>query len=245
MADEIFTIKKGSRIVIEVAEPQSSKAKPVSRQSTGIIKQRRETEYLARRKKSQNGISFIDLGQIKIEDVFASNGTLLVPDVTVFSDIQIATLNVTNEDREGFVSDIETEVFAAFGDDYQAKYYKIEKADEPFSKSISAVFERGEETVFDKLNNLPEWKAGGLTLNQSQVENLTIQPDGRLYAINNINFADLSNDVDRITLTRDIEAENVPFTPSPEMDILLMPAALFSYSFTRYKDGIHTYTENA
>lgn len=128
MADEIFTIKKGSRIVIEVAEPQSSKAKPVSRQSTGIIKQRRETEYLARRKKSQNGISFIDLGQIKIEDVFASNGTLLVPDVTVFSDIQIATLNVTNEDREGFVAGIETEVFAAFGDDIPSEILQDRKS---------------------------------------------------------------------------------------------------------------------
>lgn len=183
--------------------------------------------------------------QAALEEIFVSNSAVFEPEVTVFSDIQIATLDVTDEDKENFVDEIETEVFAEFGEDYAAKYFKIQKSDEPFSKSISAVITRGEETVFDRLNNLTEWKANGLVLNQSQVESLMIQPNGRLYAINNINFADLENDIDRVTLERNIEAENVTFTPSPKMDILLMPGAQFCYSFTKYKDGIHTYNDGS
>lgn len=242
MADKIFRVKKGSRIVIEVAKPQNSGSKPAS-QAKGIIKPRREPEYLARRKTAQNGINFIDVGQTLIDGILVSNGAMLIPDTTIFSDTILAQFNVTDADREGFISDIETEVFAEFGEDYQSKFYKIQKSDEPFSKSITAVFERGGDTIVEKLNDLPEWKAGGLVLNQSQVEHLTIQPDGRLYAIGNINFGNLAADIDRITLTHDIEAENVTFTPSPKMDVLLMPAPLFSYSFAHYKDGIHTFTD--
>lgn len=66
MANKVFIVKKGGKITLLLAKPKSSTAASiVPFKSKGIVKQRRDADYLPRRIKKGSGINFYDLAQLK------------------------------------------------------------------------------------------------------------------------------------------------------------------------------------
>jgi hypothetical protein len=72
MADKKFTVKPGGRVIIEInRSPEQKKIFTGHLSPKGLIRMRREDDYLPRRKKKQSvGWRFFDLGQEPFEDYF-------------------------------------------------------------------------------------------------------------------------------------------------------------------------------
>lgn len=245
MADKIFTIKKGEKITIVIAKPKNSTAaRIVPFKSQGIIKSRRETDYLPRRRKAA-GINFYDLGQILEDEVFVTNPAALMPEISVFSELLIVT-DETDDDKINLIAEIENIIFDVETENWKTDFFKIQKGNLDFEKSIELLIGIDQPVpFFGSLDETEKWTEKGLVLTNQEAATLVVNPNGVLYSVGSINFANLAaSNITKITSVRDPEAEAVEFTPSTSMDIFLMPSAQVSQGYANYIDGLHT-TESA
>lgn len=220
--DEIvIAIKPGSRAVAE-----TSKA---GRQP--IPGQKPRKRALSRRR-SKSAIRFFDLGQYLSGGVYVSNDFMFSPGYSIVGDSLIFD-TVTTADMDPLVTEI-TDVAAA---DRAATFYRIPKNATSHEKCINVAYTGDGGPVSGTLDTLADWTAAGLQLTPAEAASITAVSALSLFFCGGIDFA-----TSLITSTLNPADPPAAFTPSPAMDIYLMPNVVLNSVDVNYRNGLHSET---
>lgn len=229
-----LTIKSGDKITVEInRQAQPDKQKFAGHLSPkGLIQMRREDDYSPRRKKKGGFINFYDLGYYARDDYYEYFSQVSEAVFTPNEDAQ-PNIDFVPGDIEAKFAEIETAIFATPTSEFPAKFFKIYKGNPDFERVVKAAYSGTAENTLD---NLPEWKAEGLQLDDSQLSTLVVKPLEYLYSADVLNLGAMENL--KATLTRDYNADAVEFTPAKSMDVFLMPTMVVSQQFANYRNGL-------
>lgn len=221
MADKIFKVKKGSRVVIEVAKPRNEASLPrrqPTSQSKGIIKSRREPEYLTRRKKTPKGIRIFDLGRLAAG---ADISFLFQPDFD-FVDFGIGFgFSASSDFPEAFELRDEMLTEMVSGNNFEAAFFEIKQADGDFY-TLQWGDGMGDLVMLD--TDSDRWRAGGIGLNRNGYNIQTLYIAGEAYEFRNQFFNPILLFYSKVTSVFDYNADPVSFAFGDDDKIFLMPA---------------------
>jgi hypothetical protein len=229
-------VKKGEKITVELArkKPIDSKSKvqnPVE-PAKGILRPRREAEYLARRRKTDLLINFYDLGQIKnsggdfIDLDFSIQPALTVTDhrisdIAVMTNLEALALNeklfeipveqwkdnykkLSYEEAEKYGIDL----YLGSREEFEpAKYYPVARV------ASRGQIQNEEETVENS-----KWTSQGLKINKP------IQTGFEIYSALGFNSFRTDHELIKITAENDYDGAEATLTLDAAADIFLVPA---------------------
>lgn len=240
MADKKFTVNPGDEIIISVPRRNPNRAATGGSNSPrkGILRPRREDNYLPRRLNKPKGIQFYDLGQTKNSaGQWFTNPFSFVPGLFLISiinsnDSLIYVSRLVSYD----VKNLEDSIVSVGVENFERTYRKIVKgqsknvylqaggSDADYNNAYTHNFQNEADDA---------WTSSGLTLTESELANFNyISSQGIGLAFGNLfnavyDFNNHSSDGTKFTLLYDCHADSVNFTPTNKDIWFMMPRINF------------------
>ncbi len=215
MAEKKYLIKNGEKVVIEIQREAADRSpKPEARSSKGILKPRKDSEYLARRL-NPSGMTFYDLGQMLVDSVWTDN--LFSADRNVSHDGEFVS-----QDSSTSLPDetAKADALVAEQDNFTSKFKQITR-DENADK-----FRLGGYTNalgYFGLNSDSElWQSNG---NKADFSDADLAEGFYLEGEPFSHWFYVGTDGNKVTASNDYEADNLPdFRVKKSDQIFLVPA---------------------